>query len=89
MNANTTFYLCPICFETSEVEAKQHGHPMLRCDAGQPGDERRKPVMDERGNLKSRAPRWFLEAIGSLPAHPAHRAVLVQRKRKFPVREAR
>jgi hypothetical protein len=33
--------------------------------------------MDERGNLKSRAPRWFLEAIGSLPAGPAHRIVPV------------
>jgi hypothetical protein len=35
---------------------------MIRCDAGQPGDERRRPVIDERGNIKSHAPRWFLEA---------------------------
>jgi hypothetical protein len=66
MNANTTFYLCPMCFEVSEVEREHHGHRMICCDAGQPGDERRKPVIDERGNVKSHAPRWFLEAIGSL-----------------------
>jgi hypothetical protein len=70
MNANTTFYLCPMCFEVSGVEGEHHGQRMICCDAGQPGDERRKPVIDERGNVKSHAPRWFLEAIGSLPAAP-------------------
>jgi hypothetical protein len=71
MNANAIFYLCPYCFEVSEAEGDHHGHRMIRCDAGEPGDERRRPVIDERGNLKSRAPRWFLEAIGSLPAPSA------------------
>lgn len=74
MNTNAIFYLCPYCFEVSEVEGDHHGHRMIRCDAGEPGDERRKPVIDERGNLKSRAPRWFLEAIGSLPTPPAQGA---------------
>jgi hypothetical protein len=74
MNTNAIFYLCPFCFEVSEVEGDHHGQRMVRCDAGQPGDERRKPMMDERGNLKSRAPRWFLEAIGSLPTPPAQGA---------------
>ncbi len=70
MNTNAIFYLCPYCFEVSEVAGDHHGHRMLRCNAGESGDERRKPVIDECGNLKSRAPRWFLEAIGSLPATP-------------------
>jgi hypothetical protein len=70
MNGRIIFYLCPYCFEVSQVAGDHHGHRMVLCDAGQPGDERRKPVIDERGNVKSHAPRWFLEAIGSLPAAP-------------------
>ena len=67
MNASTIFYLCPMCFEVSDVEGQHHGRSMLRCDAGQPGDERRKPLMDARGNLRTHAPRWFLEATGPYP----------------------
>ena len=74
MNADYIFYLCPICFEVSESEREHHGRVMVRCDAGEPGDERRKPVINGGGNLKSRAPRWFLEAVGSLPAQHLNRA---------------
>jgi len=73
MNINSTFYICPICFEVSESEREHHGRPMIRCDAGQPGDERRKPVINGNGRLKSHAPRWFLEAVGSLPAQHLNR----------------
>ncbi|MFQ5855130.1 MAG: hypothetical protein ACE5LU_05750 [Anaerolineae bacterium] len=34
---------------------------MIRIDAGVPGDERSKPLMDEQGNLKTRAPVWWVE----------------------------
>ena len=74
MDPKYMFYLCPICFEVSEFECEHHGRPMVRCDAGQPGDERRKPIINGGGNLKTRAPRWFLEAIGSLPAQPPQSA---------------
>jgi hypothetical protein len=37
---------------------------MVECDAGEPGGERSKPVHDRYGNLVSRAPRWYLEAVG-------------------------
>jgi len=77
MDTNCTFYLCPICFEVSESEREHHGRPMIRCDAGEPGDERRKPVINDGGHLKTHAPRWLLEAIGSLPVRPAHRAAIV------------
>jgi hypothetical protein len=31
-----------------------------------PGDEQLKPAMDESGQLKSAAPRWFLEAVRTI-----------------------
>jgi len=68
VNSEHIFYLCPVCFETSESGVEYHRHQMIRCDAGQPGDERRKPLVDDSGQLKSRAPRWFLEAVGWVPA---------------------
>jgi len=72
MNTNRTFYLCPICFGAFESDGEHHGHRLIWCDAGEPGDDRRKPVVNGSGRITSRAPRWFLEAIGTLPARPAH-----------------
>ncbi|MGD2156311.1 MAG: hypothetical protein PVG32_05520 [Anaerolineales bacterium] len=37
---------------------------MIECDAGEFDDERRKPPIDKRGYLVTRAPRWYLEAVG-------------------------
>jgi hypothetical protein len=34
------------------------------CIPGDLGDERRKPVNNRYGQYVSRAPRWFLEALG-------------------------
>ena len=61
MNDNCDFYLCSICFNTAEEPAQCHGTPMVHCGSFQPGDFRLKPLMDEDGNLKTDAPRWFLE----------------------------
>jgi hypothetical protein len=61
MPSDEFFYLCPTCFEASECELECHGHPMMRCECGQPGDERRKPPLNGGGRIKSRAPRWFWE----------------------------
>ncbi len=74
MKSSVILYLCSMCFEVSETAGVHHGRPMIRCDVGSLGDERRKPLVDGEGHLKSHAPRWFLEAIGSLPTQPAHRA---------------
>jgi hypothetical protein len=65
MSADCTFFLCPTCFEASEVERTDHPHRMIRCNPGTPGDERRKPVMNGKGAVKTHAPRWFLEAVGA------------------------
>jgi hypothetical protein len=68
MNTAYSFYLCPVCFEVREDCRDCHHQRMIVCDVGGPGDERRKPVIDASGRLKSRAPRWFMEAVGWIPA---------------------
>ncbi|HET7088829.1 MAG TPA: hypothetical protein VFL17_09280 [Anaerolineae bacterium] len=70
MGTRCTFYICTICFEVSGTPSEHHSRQMIRCDAGQPGDEARRPLVDAEGHLKTHAPRWFLQAIGSLPARP-------------------
>ncbi len=64
MDQDCRFYLCPVCFEACENRIKCHGRWMIECDAGAPGDERRKPVLDGQGRVKAREPHWFLEAVG-------------------------
>jgi len=68
MNSDRFFYLCPVCFETSESDDQCHRHRMVLCDAGDLDDERREPLIGVNGQLNSRAPRWFLEAAGWAPA---------------------
>jgi len=59
-----SFYICADCFRFSETQDVCHGGLMMPCFAGEPGSLRRKPVWDERGRMVSRAPRWYLEAVG-------------------------
>ncbi len=66
MNDDCVFYLCPVCFEASERRITCHGRWMIKCEPGQPGDNCRKPVTDNKGHLKSREPYWFLAARGWL-----------------------
>jgi hypothetical protein len=64
------FYICPTCFRVCETEQECHehqmafDHQMVACNPGSLGDERRKPVNNRYGQYASRAPRWFLEALG-------------------------
>lgn len=66
MSEKVTFYICPICFRVCDSERQCHEHLTLPCDAGEAGDERRKPVRNQFGQYVSRAPRWYLEAVGWL-----------------------
>jgi hypothetical protein len=66
METSPIFYLCPKCFETFETEPANHRHTVLRIDTTQLDTESRKPLMDKQGNLHSSAPRWFLEATGTI-----------------------
>ena len=63
MDQKLVIYVCPICFRVSDHEEECHEHKMVLCETGFPGDERRKPVIDQFGNLVSRAPRWYLDAL--------------------------
>jgi hypothetical protein len=64
MDAGGVFYICPICFQICESAQQCHNHRMVACSSGEPGDERRKPVLDQFGNYASRAPLWYVEAVG-------------------------
>jgi hypothetical protein len=70
MASDSIFYLCPICFAAceSEIACRAHQHRMIWCDTIKLTDEQRKPLMYADGRLASRAPRWFLEAVGAFPA---------------------
>lgn len=64
MNDNQTIFICPICFQVCDTKIECHQHLMVECNTGKPGDERRKPVEDHYGHFVSRAPLWYLEALG-------------------------
>lgn len=55
------FYICPICFSSSKVRLECHGRPMISCNADNPEDC--KPPMTADGELKARAPRWFVSSV--------------------------
>ena len=57
------FYICPICFAVSENPGTHHNREMIFCEHLPIGHDRLKPVVDLEGDLKTRAPRWFLEAV--------------------------
>ena len=63
MREDCEFYICPVCFATSEEPGQHHDHDMVFCQQLPVGDERLKPIKDLEGDLKTRAPRWFLEAV--------------------------
>lgn len=61
MNWEVEFYICPKCFRIAQARKKHHQRQMLHCAGFPAGDTQLKPPQDEQGNLKSRAPRWFVE----------------------------
>jgi hypothetical protein len=63
MNLECDFYICATCFNVSEKPMACHDQLMIHCRNFQPGDPRLKPLIDNDGNLKSRAPRWFVEKL--------------------------
>jgi hypothetical protein len=63
MREDCEFYICPICFEVSETAGVHHERPMIYCQELPLGDEMLQPEFFKDGNLKSRAPRWFLHSV--------------------------
>jgi hypothetical protein len=68
MDGEVVFYICPKCFDITETPPDRHGHQgkLVECHPGEMGDARRKPPVDEHGHVMTRAPRWYLEAIGMI-----------------------
>lgn len=61
-------YVCEVCLLISTEPGEHHGRPMFRCDAGEPGSERSRPLMTPDGELKTHAPAWWVEhCLGRLP----------------------
>lgn len=61
MDSEREFYLCASCFEITEVKKEHHRRPMFHYRGFRAGDVQIKPLLDTGGNLKTRAPRWFVE----------------------------
>ncbi len=55
-------YICRVCHRVGQRPPECHPGNAVECDAGTPGDERSKPLFDERGRLVTRAPKWWVEA---------------------------
>lgn len=62
------FYMCPRCMEPA-LEASRCpkcGGERVTCCPGDPDDPCRQPYMAPTGAIRSRAPVWWLQAIGLL-----------------------
>jgi hypothetical protein len=53
-------YMCEVCLRCSTQPETCHSRPMLRCDAGCPGDDCTKPLESTDGRLLTHAPRWWI-----------------------------
>lgn len=63
MAVERTFYICPVCFDISETAGSHHGREMVHYNDLPAGHEMLQPEFFLDGNLKSRAPRWFLQSV--------------------------
>ncbi len=57
-----TVYLCPRCLTADERPGlcPRCQIERVKCEAGAPEDARRRPVVDASGQVRSRAPLWWL-----------------------------
>lgn len=55
-------YLCPNCLSAAESAGNcpACGTPVLECRPGDSDDPCRRPIIDARGNVRTRAPLWWL-----------------------------
>jgi len=62
----TKFYMCPKCFEAADdpTPCPRCGGKRAMCQPGAADNPIRKPLMSATGELKSRAPVWWLQAVG-------------------------
>lgn len=60
---DSVVYLCPNCLLPAGEpgECPECGHTRLGCRPGDPDDPCRRPLIDAQGNVRSRAPLWWLQ----------------------------
>ena len=56
-------YLCPKCLEAQLAPGPcpNDGTDLLTCKPGDPDDPCRRPIVDAMGQVKTRAPVWWLK----------------------------
>lgn len=57
------FYICPVCFDVRDTAGYHHGRQRIHCKDLPVGHELLQPECFRDGNIKSRAPRWFLQSV--------------------------
>ncbi len=62
MAGSRTIYVCRVCHLVGKRPLTCHPGKSVQCDAGEPGDERSKPLFDGEGHLVTRAPKWWVDA---------------------------
>lgn len=62
VRSDAEFFLCPKCFTVGRKSGPcpNCGASVLHCKPGDPDDPCRKPLMDARGEVRTRAPLWWL-----------------------------
>ncbi len=65
-------YMCEVCFAVSDKPTLHHGQPMIECDAGCPGDDVTRPVVDEQGRILTHAPKWWVFRHRRASGTPSH-----------------
>jgi hypothetical protein len=55
-------YLCPKCLKAQDMPGvcPRDGTELLTCQPGHPDDPCRRPLIDAKGRVVSRAPIWWL-----------------------------
>jgi hypothetical protein len=59
--AGRSVYICRVCHLVGLKPLNCHPGNSVVCDAGEPGDERSKPLFDRQGRLVTRAPKWWVD----------------------------
>jgi hypothetical protein len=64
-------YLCPRCLTASDTPGPCAvcGTECVHCRPGDPDDPCRRPLMDSRGRVQTRAPLWWLRHTVSPLTH--------------------
>ncbi len=55
-------YICRTCHRVGQRVMTCHPGKSVKCDTGNPGDERSMPLFDTHGHIMTRAPKWWVDS---------------------------